>query len=51
MASELFHNKTRSSRAGLVFPVGRIHRLLKKGKYAERVGAGTVINKIIFTKN
>ena len=25
--------KSRSSRAGLQFPVGRIHRLLRKGKY------------------
>ena len=32
--------KTRSSRAGLQFPVGRIHRHLRKGNYAERVGAG-----------
>ncbi|XP_078407447.1 histone H2A-like [Cetorhinus maximus] len=31
--------KTRSSRARLQFPVGRIHRLLHKGHYAERVGA------------
>ena len=29
--------KSRSSRAGLQFPVGRIHRLLRKGNYAERV--------------
>ncbi|KTG04439.1 hypothetical protein cypCar_00049825 [Cyprinus carpio] len=28
--------KTRSSRAGLQFPVGRVHRLLRKGNYAER---------------
>ena len=27
--------KSRSSRAGLQFPVGRIHRLLRKGNYAE----------------
>ena len=33
--------KTRSSRAGLQFPVGRFHRLLHKGNYAQRVGAGT----------
>ncbi|KAL9703084.1 hypothetical protein quinque_006602 [Culex quinquefasciatus] len=33
-------SKTRSSRAGLQFPVGRIHRLLRKGNYAERIGAG-----------
>ncbi|ODM87543.1 Histone H2A, partial [Orchesella cincta] len=31
--------KSRSSRAGLQFPVGRIHRLLRKGNYAERVGS------------
>ena len=32
--------QSRSSRAGLQFPVGRVHRLLKKGNYAQRVGAG-----------
>lgn len=32
--------QSRSSKAGLQFPVGRIHRLLKKGNYAQRVGAG-----------
>eukprot|EP00798_Chlamydomonas_sp_ICE-L_P030074 gene30074-biopygen15932 len=31
---------SRSSKAGLQFPVGRVARYLKKGKYAERVGAG-----------
>merc|ERR1711910_30327 len=31
---------SRSSRAGLQFPVGRIHRLLRKGNYAKRIGAG-----------
>lgn len=31
---------SRSARAGLQFPVGRIHRMLKKGNYAQRVGAG-----------
>lgn len=35
--------KSRSSRAGLTFPVGRIHRLLRKGNYAERVGAGAPV--------
>ncbi|KAK2717236.1 hypothetical protein QYM36_007379 [Artemia franciscana] len=29
--------------AGLQFPVGRIHRLLRKGNYAERVGAGAPV--------
>lgn len=31
---------SRSSKAGLAFPVGRVHRLLRKGNYAQRVGAG-----------
>merc|ERR1712117_788811 len=35
--------KSRSSRAGLQFPVGRIHRMLRKGNYAERVGAGAPV--------
>ena len=36
-------SKSRSSRAGLQFPVGRIHRLLRKGNYGERVGAGAPV--------
>ena len=32
--------QSRSVKAGLQFPVGRIHRLLKRGNYAQRVGAG-----------
>ncbi|GBP06162.1 Histone H2A [Eumeta japonica] len=32
--------KSRSNRAGFRFPVGRIHRLLRKSDYAERVGVG-----------
>jgi histone H2A len=32
-----------SSKAGLQFPVGRIGRFLKKGKYASRVGAGAPV--------
>ena len=35
--------KSRSSRAGLQFPVGRIHRLLRKGNYSEQVGAGAPV--------
>jgi histone H2A len=34
---------SRSSKAGLQFPVGRIARFLKKGRYAERVGAGAPV--------
>ncbi|KAG5670878.1 hypothetical protein PVAND_001110 [Polypedilum vanderplanki] len=34
---------SRSSKAGLTFPVGRIHRHLRKGHYAERIGAGAPV--------
>ncbi|CAL0329129.1 unnamed protein product [Lupinus luteus] len=34
---------TRSIRAGLQFPVGRIGRFLKKGRYAQRVGTGAPV--------
>ncbi|KAK3136681.1 hypothetical protein QOZ80_5BG0440920 [Eleusine coracana subsp. coracana] len=34
---------SRSSKAGLVFPVGRIGRFLKVGKYAQRVGSGAPV--------
>ena len=34
---------SRSAKAGLQFPVGRIARYLKVGKYATRVGAGAPV--------
>ncbi|NP_001079906.1 H2A clustered histone 17 L homeolog [Xenopus laevis] len=34
---------SRSAKAGLQFPVGRIHRLLRKGNYAARIGSGSSI--------
>lgn len=34
---------TRSAKAGLQFPVGRVGRYLKQGKYATRVGAGAPV--------
>nr|CAA07351.1 histone H2A [Botrytis cinerea] len=37
-AQSRFHPK-----AGLAFPVGRVHRLLRKGNYAQRVGAGAPV--------
>ena len=37
------HQYSRSSKAGLAFPVGRVHRLLRKGNYAQRVGAGAPV--------
>jgi histone H2A len=36
-------SQSKSSKAGLQFPVGRISRFLKKGKYATRVGAGAPV--------
>ena len=35
--------QTRSSRAGLQFPVGRIARYMRRGCYAQRVGAGAPV--------
>ncbi|KAM4795638.1 histone H2A, embryonic-like [Rhinophrynus dorsalis] len=34
---------SKSAKAGLQFPVGRIHRFLRKGNYAERIGSGSAI--------
>uniref|UniRef100_A0A182K6X2 Histone H2A n=1 Tax=Anopheles christyi TaxID=43041 RepID=A0A182K6X2_9DIPT len=36
-------NKTKSSRAGLTFSVGRVASTLKKGKYASRIGVGSSV--------
>ena len=36
-------SKARSSRARLQFLVGRVHRLMKKGNYAKRSGAGAPV--------
>ncbi|KAI0987861.1 hypothetical protein GJ496_000814 [Pomphorhynchus laevis] len=35
--------KSRSSRAGLQFPVGRVGRHLRRGNYGERIGAGSPV--------
>jgi len=42
-AKKMKKSKTRSVRAGLQFPVGRIHRLLRKGQWTGRVGAGAPV--------
>ncbi|ORZ32899.1 histone-fold-containing protein [Catenaria anguillulae PL171] len=42
-SDDLLAPTCRSSKAGLQFPVGRIHRLLRKGNYAQRVGAGAPV--------
>ncbi|GMM49985.1 histone H2A [Starmerella bacillaris] len=36
-------SQSRSTRAGLVFPVGRVHRFLRKGNYAQRIGSGAPV--------
>ncbi len=36
-------NTSRSSRAGLQFPVGRVHRFLRQGNYSDRIGAGAAV--------
>ncbi|XP_033108115.1 late histone H2A.2.2-like [Anneissia japonica] len=36
-------SRSRSGRAGLQFPVGRVHRFLRKGSYAKRIGAGAPV--------
>lgn len=38
-----FNGHLRSQRAGLQFPVGRIHKRLKNGDYASRISAGAPI--------
>jgi histone H2A len=37
---------SRSKKAGLQFPVGRVHRYLKKGKYASRIGAPVYLGAV-----
>ncbi|NXP13379.1 H2A2B protein, partial [Thinocorus orbignyianus] len=39
----LVPKKSKSAKAGLQFPVGRVYRLLKMGKYADRVSPGAAI--------
>ena len=34
---------SKSTKAGLQFPVGRIARFMKEGKFTERVGAGAPV--------
>ena len=34
---------TKAAKAGLQFPVGRIARFMKEGKFADRVGAGAPV--------
>ena len=34
---------TRSVKAGLLFPVGRVGRYLKEGRYAQRIGSGDAV--------
>jgi histone H2A len=42
-ATERRRARSKSGKAGLQFPVGRIGRFLKEGRYAQRVGSGAPI--------
>lgn len=44
MASRKITPQSRSSRANLIFPVGRIHKLLSRGLYSKRVGVSAAIS-------
>ncbi|KFD56959.1 hypothetical protein M513_02216 [Trichuris suis] len=35
--------RPRSSKAALSFPVSRVHRLLRRGNYADRIGAAAAV--------
>ena len=35
--------RSRSIKAGLTFPVGRMHRHLRRGNYAQRIAAGAPV--------
>jgi histone H2A len=43
MGSQKQQKMSRSKRAGVTFPVGRIQRMMRQGRYADRVGAGAPI--------
>lgn len=43
LSRRIIQNLPRSTKAGLQFPVARIGRYLKQGKYASRVGAGAPV--------
>jgi len=42
-SNRLKPKKSKSTRAGLTFPVSRIHGLLKKGQYAKHIGVGSSV--------
>ncbi len=42
-AAKTSSGHSRSARAGLIFPVGRIASMLKKGRYARRVSASAAV--------
>ncbi|NWI44870.1 H2A2 protein, partial [Picathartes gymnocephalus] len=35
--------RSKSARAGLQFPVGRVYRHLRRGRYADRIGSGAAL--------
>ncbi|KAI1724737.1 core histone h2A/H2B/H3/H4 domain-containing protein [Ditylenchus destructor] len=43
VVSDHAKSTSKTQRAGLQFPVGRIHTRLRKGNYAKRIGAGAAV--------
>ena len=41
--SAIIAKTSRSHKAGLQFPVGRLSRFMRHGKFAERIGAGAPV--------
>ncbi|NWU95932.1 H2A protein, partial [Upupa epops] len=41
--TEAASKKSKSAKAGLQFPVGRVYRCLKRGNYSDRIGPGAAI--------
>ena len=42
-AAKAKNMRTKSAKAGLTFPVARIGRYMKKGRFAKRIGAGAPV--------
>ncbi|KAF9233424.1 histone-fold-containing protein [Melanogaster broomeanus] len=43
LEGEISKSQSRSTRAGLQFPVSRIHRILRKSNYSKRIGSGAPV--------
>lgn len=43
MSTIILFPVSRTTRAGIVFPVGRFHRYLRQGNYADRIGSAAPV--------